>query len=274
MRMYFDGGSRGNGGASGCAAVLKDETTGAVVAFSYRGLGCCTNNVAEYEGLILGLMLIKDLRLPAARLLSIRGDSSLVVNQVSGEWAVRDAGMAALHAQALALLAELGVGRKCIEHVYREHNAEADEYANLAIDTQAGLSFREERYFPGHRGGGSGGGGGGGGGGGDGGDEDAAAAAAAAADAADAAGRGSSSSSSGSSSNSAAVSAEAAPAASARGAGLAAAAEAAIAATMAGGSAEPLAGRRRRHDDGGSAAAAASSASAEAAPPAQRARRS
>jgi len=163
LRLYFDGGSRGNPGPAGCAAVLRvatggdggaadGEASGPVVAYSYRGLGSrTTNNVAEYEGLILGLLLVKDLGLAPGRLVAVHGDSMLVVKQVTGAWAVKDASMAALHAEACRLLQVTGVRAGAISHVYREHNSHADAYAQIAVDTQSGQSFRDAAYFPGHR---------------------------------------------------------------------------------------------------------------------------
>ena len=43
----------------------------------------CTNNVAEYEALILGLRALKDLQ---AQKINIQGDSKLVIEQVQGSY--------------------------------------------------------------------------------------------------------------------------------------------------------------------------------------------
>ena len=43
----------------------------------------CTNNVAEYEALILGLKVLKDLQ---AQRIDIKGDSELVIRQVQGSY--------------------------------------------------------------------------------------------------------------------------------------------------------------------------------------------
>jgi len=48
------GAARGNPGAAGCGAAIYDET-GTVVKKLSRYLGHATNNVAEYEGLLMGL---------------------------------------------------------------------------------------------------------------------------------------------------------------------------------------------------------------------------
>ncbi len=50
-----DGGSRGNPGPAGYGAVVREASTGEVLAERYEYLGVVTNNVAEYRGLIAGL---------------------------------------------------------------------------------------------------------------------------------------------------------------------------------------------------------------------------
>jgi ribonuclease HI len=52
--VMVDGTARGNPGPAGCGAVIYDEN-GVVVRQLSRYLGHTTNNVAEYEGLLMGL---------------------------------------------------------------------------------------------------------------------------------------------------------------------------------------------------------------------------
>lgn len=85
--QYFDGGSRGNPGPAGSGAVLFESDPGAsgegadASATGRACLGRQTNNCAEYEGLVLGLLLA--LQSGATRV-HVRGDSMLVVKQVRG----------------------------------------------------------------------------------------------------------------------------------------------------------------------------------------------
>jgi ribonuclease HI len=51
---------------------------------SYKLNFHCTNNVAEYEALMLGLKLLKKV---GAKQIMVRGDSELVVKQIKGEYA-------------------------------------------------------------------------------------------------------------------------------------------------------------------------------------------
>jgi hypothetical protein len=55
---------------------------------------CASNNVAEYEALVHGLKLAKEISI--WRIICF-GDSNLVVHQVSGEWDAKDANMASYH---------------------------------------------------------------------------------------------------------------------------------------------------------------------------------
>ena len=50
-----DGGSRGNPGPAGYGAVVRDASTGELLAERYEYLGIATNNFAEYRGLLAGL---------------------------------------------------------------------------------------------------------------------------------------------------------------------------------------------------------------------------
>ena len=50
---------------------------------SYKLEFKCTNNVAEYEALILGLEALRDLQ---AQRIDIQGDSELVIKQVQGSY--------------------------------------------------------------------------------------------------------------------------------------------------------------------------------------------
>lgn len=126
--LYADGAARGNPGPAGAGAVLFDES-GAVLAELSRPLGRATNNVAEYEALILGL---EEAKRRGVDRIDVRMDSMLVVRQMQGLWKIKHPGLRPLALRAGALLAEFPSRR--IEHVPREENAHADRLANLAID--------------------------------------------------------------------------------------------------------------------------------------------
>ena len=55
--------------------------------FSYKLDFPCTNNIAKYEALLLGLQLLKKLE---AQRISIFGDSELIIRQIKGEYSARN----------------------------------------------------------------------------------------------------------------------------------------------------------------------------------------
>ena len=84
-----DGGSRGNPGpAAYGSALLRD---GVLVADRGETIGIATNNVAEYRGLIAALELYHEHAEGAV--LEVRMDSKLVVEQMSGNWQIKDAAL-------------------------------------------------------------------------------------------------------------------------------------------------------------------------------------
>jgi len=95
-----DGGSRGNPGPAGYGAVVRDASSGEVLAERYENLGATTNNVAEYRGLIAGLETAADLA-PGADV-QVRMDSKLVVEQMSGRWQIKHPAMRPLASRASA----------------------------------------------------------------------------------------------------------------------------------------------------------------------------
>lgn len=127
-----DGGARGNPGPAGYGAVVKDAATDEVLAERKAGLGVTTNNVAEYQGLIAGLTAAKELD---ASEVTVRMDSQLVTEQMTGRWKIRHPLLQTLAAQAKELAA--GFDRVTFEWIPRSRNTHADRLANEAMDAQA-----------------------------------------------------------------------------------------------------------------------------------------
>ena len=125
-----DGGSRGNPGPAGYGALVRDASTGEVLATESEYLGVVTNNVAEYSGLIAGLRLAARLD-PHASVL-VRMDSRLVVEQMSGRWKIKHPDMKPLALRAGE--AARGFAEVSYEWVPRERNKDADRLANEAMD--------------------------------------------------------------------------------------------------------------------------------------------
>jgi ribonuclease HI len=128
LRVFSDGAARGNPGPAGAGAVVLDSK-GKVLARVGRFLGKQTNNVAEYEGVLLGLARAKEL---GATEVEVRADSLLLIRQLEGVYQVKNAALKALHAKAKQLLRSFE--RVDLRHVPREENTLADEMSNRAID--------------------------------------------------------------------------------------------------------------------------------------------
>ena len=126
--LMVDGAARGNPGEAGCGAVICDER-GAVVKQLSRYLGRATNNVAEYEALLMGLEAVIKL---GQKRIRIQSDSQLLVRQLNGEYRVKDEKLKRLCQKAIALLRQFEGYR--IVHVPRAENKPADRLANRGID--------------------------------------------------------------------------------------------------------------------------------------------
>ena len=129
---YIDGGARGNPGPAGYGVRIEQEDGTLVDEFS-EAIGVATNNVAEYRGLLAALEWA---RTHGHKALHVRSDSLLLVQQMLGNFKVKNAGLQPLHAKARILAHD--IGRVTYEHVRRESNAHADRLANDAMDDAAG----------------------------------------------------------------------------------------------------------------------------------------
>lgn len=126
--VYIDGASSGNPGPCGCAAIITDAR-GDTILERARAFGPATNNVAEYQGLILGLQAAAELK-PTR--LTVRSDSELLVRQMAGEYKIRAPHLKPLHRQARDLLRPFKSVE--IEHIPRALNKDADALAAKALE--------------------------------------------------------------------------------------------------------------------------------------------
>jgi ribonuclease HI len=129
--VNVDGGSRGNPGPAAIAAVVTDPA-GNELAERAETIGNATNNIAEYRALLLGIELAKKL---GADEVEFVGDSKLIVEQVKGNWKVKQDHLRPLHTQVRDALR--GLPNWTIRHVRRGENERADELLNEALDAAA-----------------------------------------------------------------------------------------------------------------------------------------
>ncbi len=128
---YTDGGARGNPGPAGCGVVILDPE-GKTIFSTSRFLGEATNNVAEYNGLIIAIESALDLGIEN---LEVRSDSKLLVEQMKGHYKVKSRNLIPLVTKAQKLARQLK--NVVYTHVRREKNREADRLANEAMDAGA-----------------------------------------------------------------------------------------------------------------------------------------
>jgi hypothetical protein len=82
--MDFDGAVSKEG--AGAGVWLHNHRKRYSENHSYKLNFHCTNNVAEYEALMLGLKLLKKV---GAKQIMVRGDSELIIKQIKGEYAAK-----------------------------------------------------------------------------------------------------------------------------------------------------------------------------------------
>jgi len=128
--LYTDGASRGNPGLAGAGMVLLDAS-GREIAAKSAYLGRCTNNVAEYKALLLGLELAREM---GCTHLNIYLDSELIVRQLNKIYQVKNAALKPLYEKACHLLRSFA--EVSVSHVVRARNRRADELANQGIDNR------------------------------------------------------------------------------------------------------------------------------------------
>ena len=122
--LYVDGSSTDN--CSGAGVILVSPE-GVRLSCALRFHFKATNNQAEYEALLAGLRLAKEV---SAHHLLIYSDSQLIVNQVNSEYQAKGEKMASYLEKAKELLGQFDT--VTITQIPRNENTNADALARLA----------------------------------------------------------------------------------------------------------------------------------------------
>lgn len=133
VKLFADGGSRGNPGPSASGYVILDMEDNTLVDEGVY-LGVTTNNQAEYTALRLALEKCVEMK---AKEVEVYMDSLLVVNQLKGIFKVKNRDLWPIH-DAIKKLSKQFVQIK-FSHVPREFNKLADAAVNRALDEQLGI---------------------------------------------------------------------------------------------------------------------------------------
>ena len=129
--MYVDGAR--NDYCSGAGVVLETPE-GRSLCYALRLEFPSTNNEAEYEALIAGLRIAKELNIKALQIFS---DSQLIVCQVRKEFQAKGGNLPAYLSKAWELLHDFD--RYSINHIPREENMKADSLAKYSSTGEAQL---------------------------------------------------------------------------------------------------------------------------------------
>lgn len=129
VKIYTDGGARGNPGPAAAGVVLITADDDTVIHEAGIYLGEATNNVAEYSAMLAGLEAAEKLNVTKIDLFS---DSQLMVRQMNGQYRVKNAGLKPLFDQAIELSGRFEQFK--IHFIRREKNKQADKLVNHALD--------------------------------------------------------------------------------------------------------------------------------------------
>ena len=132
IKIFTDGGARGNPGPSGIGVVI--ESAGAKKTYR-EFIGYATNNEAEYKALLFALKKVKLLYgKTKTKSLSLECflDSELVVKQMNHKYKINEENIQKFFLQIWNLSIDFGEVK--YTHITREKNTEADRLANLALD--------------------------------------------------------------------------------------------------------------------------------------------
>ncbi|PIS40416.1 MAG: ribonuclease H [Candidatus Kerfeldbacteria bacterium CG08_land_8_20_14_0_20_43_14] len=125
--LYTDGGARNNPGPAAIGYVLIHNNR--IVVKHGEKIGQATNNIAEYQAMLTGLLKAKDLGI---KKLVCRLDSQLVCEQLNQRYKIKDRDLGVYFVKIWNLLPAF----EKVDFVYipREQNLLADNLVNQALD--------------------------------------------------------------------------------------------------------------------------------------------
>jgi ribonuclease HI len=139
LTIFTDGGARGNPGPAACAFIVKD-TAKDVIYSQGNFLGWATNNVAEYSGVLQALgWLLNCSYLSQLSEINFCLDSTLVVEQLKGNFKVKDVNLKKLYLDAQTKMANIirfnPRTQFTFKYIPRVQNHLADTLVNQTLDS-------------------------------------------------------------------------------------------------------------------------------------------
>lgn len=132
IHIYTDGGARGNPGPAACAFVATDEN-GQLIHQQGFYLGVATNNQAEYQAVIESLKWLAIMNHEPITV-NFYLDSQLVVNQLNGNYKIKNALLEKLNSQIKNLVVENKIKVEKIIYIPRGKNFAADSLVNQTLN--------------------------------------------------------------------------------------------------------------------------------------------
>lgn len=133
--IYCDGGARGNPGPAASAFVAIQD--GKVIHKSSKYLGKATNNVAEYESVLLALSwLYKNYKDVLDLKIVVNLDSELVTKQMSGLYKVKNPTLREMYVKGKGIESKLST-KILYKWTPRDKNRLADFLVNKELDKRA-----------------------------------------------------------------------------------------------------------------------------------------
>jgi ribonuclease HI len=129
IKMFSDGGSRGNPGPSASGYVLLTENDEVIVKKGVY-LGITTNNQAEYKSLLFGLEEALSL---GVQVVYVYMDSLLVINQMKGLFKIKNRDLMPIYHSINEVVTKFK--KVTFTHVPREFNKLADKEVNDCLDS-------------------------------------------------------------------------------------------------------------------------------------------
>jgi len=133
LKIYSDGGARGNPGPSAFAVVVTKN--GDILHKHSEYIGIATNNTAEYRGIIYAVGCAIDMHETEVEFVM---DSELVVPQMKGEYKVRSSDLRDMYHDVKAMVSAIPKVR--FTHVKRHDRmiTLADSLLNVKLDECSG----------------------------------------------------------------------------------------------------------------------------------------
>jgi len=139
LTIHTDGGARGNPGPAAIGVVIEQE--GKIIHEFGKKIGETTNNVAEYTAVIEALQYLSNSHVTCSLShVNFFLDSKLVVEQLNGNYKIKDSKLRELSLQVRMIEQDLSADRQKLgsvityAYVPREQNKRADLMVNQALD--------------------------------------------------------------------------------------------------------------------------------------------